>query len=145
MLGYKIPTGAWTKDDGSALLDANGSPVIGWAGNNSNPKFNPDHIQGKNNADECGTANIGPLPPGKYRIHWLTPEEASQHAHLGPMIASLTPDPGNDMLGRGSFFVHGPAMDPSIYGQESRGCTVILHVPRQAVKDWGDCDLEVTA
>jgi hypothetical protein len=139
MLIYHIPTGAWTHEDGSPLLDANGVAVVGWAGNNSNP-LNPNGIKGKNNPAMCGVRCIGPLPTGDYTIG---PWQA-QHGKLGPMVAELIPDASNDMHGRSGFFIHGAASG-ALHGQESEGCTVLEHTPRQAVKDSGDTRLRVVA
>jgi len=138
-------TGAWVREDGSALLDPNGHAIVGWAGNDANPEFNPKRIHGKNNPSAQAIPNIGPLPQGFYTIKWLTAEEAKPYAHLGPNIAMLIPDKGNTMFGRSGFFCHGAAKDLKLRGQESRGCPVLPPVQRQAVKDTGETRLEVVA
>lgn len=82
---------------------------------------------------------MGPLPQGHYT---LQPWEA-YHGHLGPLVSFLKPDPANEMFGRGDFFIHGPAMSPASYGQESKGCIVMAHDVRQKLSDLGVTSLEV--
>lgn len=82
---------------------------------------------------------MGPLPQGNYT---LQPWEA-YHGHLGPLVSFLKPDPANAMFGRGDFFIHGPAMSPASYGQESKGCIVLAHDVRQKLSDLGVTALEV--
>jgi hypothetical protein len=107
----------------------NGLVAIGWAGKG----------KGKNNHEMQNVRCVGPLPCGWYTIEaW----EVS-HPGLGPMVAHLRPDPGNEMFGRDAFYVHGAAMDPSHYGQESKGCIVVPRTDRLKVKDTGITRLEV--
>ena len=106
----------------------------GWAGNG----------KGKNNPALQELSCVGPLPQGLYTIRWLSDEEATQH-HLGPMIAQLTPDKSNKMFGRDAFYIHGPAVDPMKYGQESKGCIVLIRPDRLSVKNSGDNRLQVVA
>jgi hypothetical protein len=143
MLNVSQTTGSWTYADGTPVVDVHNIAVVGWAGNDCNPTWNPTGIKGKNNPDMDGVANIGPLPLGDYTIRWLSDEEAKAHAHLGPMLAELIPDAQNDMKGRSGFFIHGAARDPHRHGQESRGCTVLERIPRQAVKDSGETSVRV--
>lgn len=113
-LNFNQTTGVISAEDGTIVTH-------GWSGNHD----------GKNNPDKQEIPCLGPLPRGTYAIQ---PWEA-HHDHLGPMVAFLKPDPANEMFGRGDFFIHGPANDPTKYGQESKGCIVVPREGRQAVKD----------
>lgn len=120
-------------DDGTVTLLG-----TGWAGNDSRPKVNPDHLQGRNNPDMQGVKWIGPLPCG-----WYTMSEPYHHERLGPMVFELTPDPENDMLGRGDFFIHGAGgPDPM---NASEGCICQGPAVRQAIADSGIRRLQVVA
>ena len=121
---FSQTNGGVTADDGTAI-------ATGWSG----------HGEGKNNPAMQFVRCVGPLPQGWYTID---PWEMS-HPVLGPMVAHLTPDPDNDMQGRNAFYFHGPSSDPSKYGQESEGCIVVPHFPRQAIKDTGMTRLQVVA
>lgn len=126
-LNYSQTTGVWTLDNGVVIVP----PGHSWAGNDSNPNYNPDHQQGKNNHLMQDVPNVGPLPCGVYRFGpWAMSKEESAKlgypAHLGVGIARLTQIAG-ESYGRDGFFVHGPAMDPAKHGQESRGCPVVEH------------------
>ena len=116
----------------TGIMSLNGRPVAqGWSGN---------HV-GKGNPDMQMVHCVGPLPQGLYTLDgW-----EDQHPHLGPMVTHLTPDPDNVMFGRDAFYIHGPALDPAEYGQESMGCIVIPHAQRQAIKDSGETQLQVVA
>lgn len=126
-LQYSQSTGMLT------LLDESVSLLVGtgWAGNHD----------GKNNPAMQQVPCVGPLPQGHYT---LQPWEA-YHGHLGPLVSFLQPDPTNTMFGRGDFFIHGPAMSPASYGQESKGCIVMAHDVRQKLSDLGVTALEVVA
>jgi len=103
--------------------------ALGWAGNHD----------GRNNPAMQDAHCVGPLPQGDYTLDGWEDE----HPHLGPMVTHLTPDPAAEMFGRDGFYIHGPSSDPARYGQESMGCIVIPHTPRQAVKDTGETQLRV--
>ena len=111
------------------LLDENGVQVaLGWAGNH----------EGKNNPNEEQVRCIGPLPRGTYRVE---PWEDT-HSHLGPDVAALTQIAG-DTFGRGDFFIHGPSVASSNYGQESKGCIVIPRPARIRVRNLAPDQIEV--
>lgn len=112
-LNYSQTTGHITSDDGTLI-------TTGWSG----------HGDCKNDPTKEDVVSTGPLPRGLY---WVQPWE-DLHPGLGPMVAYLKPDMINDMHGRGSFYIHGPAMDKAKYGQESKGCIVIPRPGREAVK-----------
>jgi hypothetical protein len=130
-----------------------GSVVVsrGWAGNDCYPGVNDNHIHGKNNPDAQNIHSIGPLPQGWYTLSGFTdPEFGEQpvwghHHRLGQMVAFLQPDADNEMFGRAGFYIHGPSMNPDLYGQESEGCVVQPHDQRQATKDTGVLRLQVIA
>lgn len=124
-LQYSQSLGTLTLVDGDQTI-----PVgKGWAGNH----------EGKNNPAMQEVPCVGPLPQGHYT---LQPWEA-YHGHLGPLVSFLKPDPANEMFGRGDFFIHGPAMSPASYGQESKGCIVMARDVRQNLSDLGITSLEV--
>jgi len=122
-LNYSQTTGHITSDDGTLI-------TTGWSGRGD----------GKNNPGYEDVVCTGPLPKGLY---WVQPWEA-QHPGLGPMVAYLRPDHINEMFGRGSFYIHGPAMDKAKYGQESKGCIVIPRPGREAVKFLNPTTITVT-
>lgn len=121
----------WTFQQSSgALLDPSGNVVAtGYAGGNCGA--NPE---GVNNPAMQGVKSIGPLPQGVYTLG--TPEEGT---HLGAFAVPLIPDPANDMLGRGSFFMHG---DTTPSGSASEGCIIMPHQTRLNV--WASDDHTVT-
>ena len=75
------------------------------------------HPIGKNNPDYIKVKSVGPLCPGVYTFG--TPVAQS---HLGPFAIPLTPDPSNEMYGRGDFFCHGDTTPP---GNASEGCVIM--------------------
>lgn len=70
---------------------------------------------GRNNPDMQAIHNTGPLPRGPYTIG-----EAESHPVLGPLAMPLTPEDGNQMYGRGDFWLHG---DNATH-DASHGCIV---------------------
>jgi len=111
-INYSQSTGVLSKDDGTII-------AAGWSGRGA----------GKNNPDMENVSNTGPLPKGIYNVGaW-----EKTHGHLGPIVASLTQTQG-DAFGRSAFYIHGPAMDPKTYGQESMGCIVIPRSGRLKIK-----------
>lgn len=127
-VNFSHSTGVWTLDNGVVIVP----PGHSWAGNDSNPDWNPNHLQGKLNHLMQDVHNIGPLPCNLYRLgEWAFTAEDSKRlgypSHLGLGICSLTPIGPGEMYGRDGFFIHGPAMDQAKRGQESRGCTVVEH------------------
>lgn len=71
---------------------------------------------GRNNPAMCNVSNIGPLPPGRYRI-----ERSRDSATLGPVIFDLTPLPGTDTFGRSLFRIHGNDK----LNDASHGCLIL--------------------
>ena len=113
-----------TYQQSSGLVYQDATPIAqGWAGRG----------EGKNNPDMQSVRQTGPLPQGIYHIDpWET-----HHAHLGPMVAHLSPDPGNEMFGRNGFYIHGPSTG-SNYGEESMGCIVVPHEQREMIMNTGE-------
>ena len=111
-LNFSQSTGVVSTDSGAIVGK-------GWAGNG----------EGKNNPAMQEVHSVGPLPRGVYSVgQW---EE--NHPGLGPIVAHLTQIQG-DAFGRDAFYIHGPAVNPSKYGQESKGCIVLPREYRLAVK-----------
>jgi|SRR5271169_2259090 len=112
-----------------ALLDPAGQLVaLGYSGRGAD----------KNNPDEEAVKGMGPLPQGTYGI--LPPVNTMTH---GPYVLWLVPDPGNDMLGRSGFGIHGDSVvDP---GNASEGCIVMPLFARMKVAQSGDTKLQVIA
>ena len=108
------------------MLDPAGTVVAtGYAGGNCG--HNPE---GKNNPEMQGVKGIGPLPEGVYTLG--TPVEGS---HLGAFAVPLLPAPTNNMLGRGSFYLHG---DTTPGGNASEGCIIMPRAVRQAIVASGE-------
>ena len=112
---YSITNHTITNDEGTILVPS----YACYSGNNL---IGPD----KNNVKSIATHDHGPLPLGLYYIGtW------EMHPELGPNSAALTPDPKNNMYGRGGFYLHGPGgNDPA---NCSKGCIIVLHSFRLAL------------
>jgi len=122
----------WTyKQSTGELVNPIGVKVAtGYAGGNCGA--NPE---GKNNCAMQSVRKVGPIPRGTYKF--LTPVLES---HLGPFAIPLLPDPGNIMLGRSGFFMHG---DTTPSGNASEGCIIMPKAIRQACWASEDHKLEV--
>ena len=96
--------------------------------------------EAKNDPARQAEHNVGPIPVGVYSIQ--DPVDTMLH---GPFVLALTPDLRNQMFGRSGFFIHGPSMDPAKFGQESKGCIVIMHASREKVSEMGVNRLQVIA
>jgi hypothetical protein len=113
------------------MYDSNGKLVSkGYAGGNCGK--NPEGI---NNPDDEGLKNIGPLPEGIYTFG--TPVE---HSQLGAFAIPLIPDPANNMLGRGGFYLHGDTVQ---YQSASEGCIIQPRPTRDACWASPDHQLQV--
>lgn len=112
---------SWTFEQRTGkLYDPSGKLVAtGYAGGNCGK--NPE---GKNNPDMQGVKSVGPLPVGMY-----TRGEVLMSSHLGPFAIPLLPNSGNNMLGRGGFYVHG---DTTPSGNASEGCIIVPRAVREA-------------
>jgi hypothetical protein len=123
-------SGTVTNDDDGTVIDTQA-----FAGNDSRPGVNSEHIHGRNNSAYESVHKIGPLPEGRYKFgSWATTHEQIAEfgypTHLGLMIASLTQVEGAT-YGRDGFFCHGEsATDPL---NSSEGCLCMNHTPREAL------------
>lgn len=72
--------------------------------------------QGRNNPTLVQAYNIGPIPPGKYRI-----EPPRDSKTLGPCVFDLTPMPGTETFGRSLFRIHGN----NLQNDASHGCIIL--------------------
>ena len=93
------------------------------------------HKEGINSPAYQYTKDIGPLPIG-----WYTFGPAVEGTHLGPLAIPLTPDPENDMRGRGGFYCHG---DTTPSGRASEGCIIMSHSTRMSIAQNSDKRLQV--
>lgn len=114
MWTYRQSTGELTDESGGA---------IGWGYSGS-----PD---AKNDPYKQDQHNIGPIPRGLYTIG--DPFDSATH---GPFAMHLTPDPANEMYGRGGFMIHGDSVKSP--GTASEGCVIMPRVVREQV--WGSSD-----
>ena len=120
---FEISTGNFYNPTGAFVSKA-------YAGGNCGK--NPE---GRNNAAMCSVKNIGPLPEGLY-----TMGAPVEHSHLGPFAIPLTPDPTNEMHGRGDFYVHG---DTTPSGNASEGCIILPRAVREALHASPDTRIRV--
>lgn len=96
---------------------------------------------GLNNPAMQNDQFLGPLPQGSYTI--LAPHADPK---VGPVAMQLVPAPGNEMLGRGDFLIHGD--NQQMNHTASEGCIILPHDARVAIGAAvlaGDNQLEVTA
>ena len=121
----------WRQRQGE-LLDPEGEhKAFGYAGGNLGK-----NDEGKNNPDYQYVPDIGPLPVGKYKFGKPVPQ-----SHLGPFAIPLIPDGGNDMRGRGSFYIHGDTIKNP--GCASEGCIILPRPIRDELAASLDNDLLV--
>jgi hypothetical protein len=124
----------YTYQQSTGELRQNGQlESTGYSGGNCGK--NPE---GKNNPDMQGVKNVGPIVRGLY-----TMGAPVEHSQLGPYAIPLTPDPSNDMLERGNFYVHGDTI--SSPGNASEGCVILPRNIRESMILSGDLTLEVVA
>jgi hypothetical protein len=129
-LNYSQSTGNLTDDNGKHIC-------TGFAGNDSRPGVNPNHIHGFDNPDAESIHGIGPLPKGKYTVGtW------GDHPPLGPMSAPLTQIEG-ETYGRSGFFIHGGAALDVF--NSSEGCVVLHRDDRETVMNMKPDTITVTA
>lgn len=125
---YKQTTGELFNPDGVFVAK-------GYAGGNLGK--NPE---GKNNPDMQFVHNVGPLPQG-----WYTIEPPIEHSTVGLFALPLTPDPENNMGGRGHFYIHGDLIGHAGEDVGSEGCVVMPNATRHEVASSGNNRLEVVA
>lgn len=122
---FEITTGKLYNPDGTFAAQ-------GYSGGNCGK--NPEGID--NPADEC-IKDVGPLPEGLYTFG--TPVA---HSQLGAFAIPLIPDPSNNMMGRGDFYMHG---DTAVPGDASEGCIIMPPDTRHACAGSADNQLTVVA
>ena len=83
----------------------------------------PPHV---NDPHACGLKDVGPLPPGLYRIGGMT-----EDGRLGPCIMALTPVNVPGIGERGGFYIHGDNAAQDHTGSD--GCIVAPLAVRKAV------------
>jgi Protein of unknown function (DUF2778) len=121
----------WTYEQRTGVLRHNGEAVgTGYAG------IDTVTVQGKNNPEAQDVPDVGPLPVGFYAIG-----PAHKEPILGAVAMRLTPDPANQMFGRGGFFIHADAIQHP--GFASHGCIVLCLALRNLIAASGDTDLQV--
>ena len=119
MLTYRISTGE--------LLDSLSNCLgIGYSGT-------PAAL---NNPSDVAIPNVGPIPPGQYRIG--SPIDTASH---GPYVLPLTPSEGDETFGRSGFLIHGDSA--SHPGAASHGCIILARPIREQIWALGDHDLLV--
>ena len=128
MLTFSQSTGIMTRD-GEQIAQ-------GWAGNDSRPGVNPNHVHGYNNPDAQAIRCIGPLPQGLYKIA----EWQDEHPGLGPIVAILQQVSG-ETFGRDDFRIHGASSSDPL--NSSEGCIVLPHNDRVAVRATGETLVQV--
>lgn len=89
---------------------------------------------GRNNPDQQGTRNVGPIPQGLWRIG-----EAHDSHKTGKLVMDLTPV-GHDALGRSDFQIHG---DNARTHDASHGCIVMGRDVREKIASGEVRELEV--
>lgn len=90
-------------------------------------KNNPA-LQHLREADSPGD-HAGPIPAGVYKL-------GRPSSKIGPFTIPLIPDPGNDMLGRDGFYIHGDSIAHP--GLASIGCPVLSRPLRESIADSSD-------
>lgn len=105
---YHQSTGQYEHVDGAGNASNVGS---GYSG----------HGAGVNNSAMQGVANIGPIPVGDYTIQPQQDNVTGSGTQL-PGSMRLTPNPNNDMQGRGGFLIHGPHANDQM--DSSNGCPI---------------------
>jgi hypothetical protein len=124
---------SWTFENGTGrLLDPDGTFVEqGYAGGAKGT-----HKEGINNPALQFVRDIGPLPVGVY-----TMGDPVEHSQLGILAIPLTPDPSNDMRGRGGFYCHGDKIGSP--GCASDGCIIVGHSTRVMLSESSDRRIQV--
>lgn len=92
----------------------------------------------KNKPDAQAIHNEGPIPCGLYLVG--TPHDTLTH---GPFVLPLTPDPANEMFGRGNFLVHGDSKVAP--GTASEGCIIQARDVRERLNASLDKQLRVVS
>jgi hypothetical protein len=123
----------WTFQNGTGKLISPSQTLIETGYTGGNCGLNPEGI---NNPVYQYTPKIGPLPVG-----WYTFGDPVEGTHLGPFAIPLTPDPTNDMRGRGGFYCHADTIGRPRCASE--GCIIMSKATRHLIVQSGDNRLQV--
>lgn len=126
---YSQSTGQLTHVDADGNTDYTAGP--GYAGNG----------EGLNNPAMQSTPNIGPLPQGDYTIGPMQENPIHGGRVILHQSMRLTPAPGNDMSGRGGFFMHRDNGRNNL--SASNGCIIESDADRRRVAASQDTCLKV--
>lgn len=121
MWTYQITTGE--------LLDA-AERFVGTGYSGAGLRFQ----DGRNNPAFISDADVGPIPPGFYKIGL-----PYHHPTEGPCTMNLTPIPPTNDFGRSAFHIHGNNVD----NNASKGCIILGPSIRTQIARSGDDTLEV--
>lgn len=116
----------WTWHQRTGTATRNSATLRGYSGAS----------QAKNDPSRQSEHNVGPIPCGHYLIG--SPIDTTTH---GPFVLPLTPNPQNEMFGRGGFLIHADSIVHP--GAASEGCICLGPADRRAIHESGDCDLVV--
>ena len=116
----------WSYRIGTGIMSENGKPrpEVCYSGFDEH----------KNDPSAIRIPNVGPVPPGKYRIG-----PARDGGHLGPLVMNLDPLPGTDTFGRSLFRIHGD----NAQHNASHGCIIAARSLREAINKSQDRILQV--
>ena len=89
---------------------------------------------GRDNPDQQGASNMGPIPEGTYDIG-----PGHRSPNTGPNTMNLTPQPGTDTYGRDLFRIHGD----NAQNDASHGCIIANPSIRNAINNSSDKVLQV--
>lgn len=120
----------WTQTDGWLIAPGGERFAQGYSG----------HGPGLNNPRMQSVHLVGPLPCGLYTIE--APIDTVEH---GPYFLALTPDPANQMFGRGDFGIHGDEILHPGQHLASEGCIILLLYYRCGISLSPDHRLQVVA
>lgn len=117
----------WQYKIGTGIMSENGKPrpEVCYSGFDEH----------KNDPSMVGVPNVGPIPPGKYKIGL-----GYTHTLLGPVVMNLDPLPGTNTLGRSLFRIHGDNANHNA----SHGCIIAPRTLRLVINASQDRILEVT-
>lgn len=121
---YRQSTGELSNPDGKVVAK-------GYAGGNCGK--NPE---GVNNPLMQAIKAIGPIVCGGFTFG-----DPVLQSHLGPFAIPLIPDPANDMMGRGDFFMHGDTL--AMNHSASMGCIIMPRAIRNTCAASDDDLLQV--
>lgn len=93
--------------------------------------------KGLNSPDHEMVKNLGPIPKGLWEIG-----KFAEKTHLGPIVAALRPIGGQNVFGRGGFFIHGD--NSKMNNTASHGCIILSRRLREEIRDSGEKQIVVT-